>query len=290
MNSHQPARRELRWTPELVSRFWAEMPGLQNMREQYFTRVVGFEIANFLNQIFEIRGKRILDYGCGPGFLIEHLLRRGARMAGADYSPAALAEVNSRFSDQPGWDGAIQITEGRIDAPDASFDAITCIETIEHTFEDARQRLLADFQRGLKPGGHLIMTTPNEEDLSYHVVFCPNCELYFHKVQHMSSWTASSLSLLLRDGGFDVKFCKGIDLRRWAPFPSKSLMDLSAREAFRVLKRKIFYAYAKHADRFFPRPFPNGRDFQRRTVALYPIHLVAVGQKPVTAISGGMAE
>jgi 2-polyprenyl-3-methyl-5-hydroxy-6-metoxy-1,4-benzoquinol methylase len=288
MNRHQPARRELRWTPELVSRFWAEMPGLQNVRDQYFTRVVGFEIANFVNQVFEIRGKRILDYGCGPGFLIEHLLQRGARMTGADYSSTALIEVNSRFSGQPNWDGAIQITDGRIASADCSFDAITCVETIEHMFEDGRARLLAEFQRVLKPGGYVLMTTPNEEDLSYHVVFCPNCELYFHKVQHLSSWTASSLSLLLRGGGFDVKFCRAIDLRRWGEFSSKSLMDLSPREAIRVLKRKIFYAYARRADRLLPRPFPNGREFQRRAVALYPLHLVAVGQKPLTAISGEM--
>ncbi len=49
--------------------------------------------------------------------------------------------------------------EGRLPLEDASVDVLVCVEGIEHVVD--RHRVLAEFRRVLKPGGRLLLTTPN---------------------------------------------------------------------------------------------------------------------------------
>lgn len=58
--------------------------------------------------------------------------------------------------DQPSLDIISDITE--IPEPDASFDAIMCVEVFEHLPEPIKA--IQEFARLLKPNGHLILTAP----------------------------------------------------------------------------------------------------------------------------------
>lgn len=49
--------------------------------------------------------------------------------------------------------------EGRLPLADASVDVLVCVEGIEHVVD--RHRVLGEFRRVLKPGGRLLLTTPN---------------------------------------------------------------------------------------------------------------------------------
>ena len=57
----------------------------------------------------------------------------------------------------------------------------------------------------LKPGGRLVVTTPNEEDLEQSKVVCPECLARFHKMQHVRSWSARTLTERLEGYGFKGK-------------------------------------------------------------------------------------
>ena len=49
--------------------------------------------------------------------------------------------------------------EGRLPLEDASVDVLVCVEGIEHVVD--RHKVLSEFRRVLKPGGRLLLTTPN---------------------------------------------------------------------------------------------------------------------------------
>ena len=48
--------------------------------------------------------------------------------------------------------------------------------------------LLEEVRRVLRPGGHVIMTTPHREDMGKNEVLCPNCRCVFHRMQHLRSF------------------------------------------------------------------------------------------------------
>jgi len=107
-----------------------------------------------------VRGRDVLDYGCGAGYGANFLLRTaGVRsLAAADVSHAALEYCRRTYPDL----GNIftRITPGaRLEWPDGSFDVTLMFQTIEHVSDDAG--LLREIRRVLRPGGLLILTTPN---------------------------------------------------------------------------------------------------------------------------------
>lgn len=265
----------LMWTPQLVARFWDQWADRPELHDQYFTFRLGEAIANFLGHVTDLRGRRVLDYGCGPGYLVEHLLRRGASATGADFSAESVRAVNERLSGRANWEGAMLASKAPAAIADASIDIITCIETIEHMFESARESMLAEFWRILKVGGAVMITTPYEENLMRSMVSCPQCEQSFHMMQHLRSWSREELADVLKNAGFDVIFCVGTNLQRWMPQPRKRLIDYSIRD----IKALLCDAWRVVADRISPNRFPCGRTFRHLLTATNSVHLVAIAVK-----------
>ncbi len=78
--------REGLWTPESVNAFW-QYHGRKKDLTGYFTYQVGFGVAAFVGHTSRLKpGATVLDYGCGPGFLIQHLLGRRVNCWAADSS------------------------------------------------------------------------------------------------------------------------------------------------------------------------------------------------------------
>jgi 2-polyprenyl-3-methyl-5-hydroxy-6-metoxy-1,4-benzoquinol methylase len=182
----------------MVKNFWDYQ---SRFPEQYFTYRRSTEMARQITP-FLIPGSRVLDYGCGPGYLIERLMQRGFQAAGLDFSPVTLNAVRKNFGQTPAFLGAFtlqELREARI-----HFDAATIIEVVEHLYDTQLQELLQTLKSLLKPSGIAVFSTPNDEQLEKSMILCPVSNQLFHRRQHVRSWSADSLSAYLRDNGFDI--------------------------------------------------------------------------------------
>jgi 2-polyprenyl-3-methyl-5-hydroxy-6-metoxy-1,4-benzoquinol methylase len=109
-------------------------------------------------QLGEVAGLRVLEIGCGRGGFASYLASRGARLTAADFSPAAVEIASEVLSNFPEAEAMVaDVLE--IPFPDDSFDLVVSLETLEHV-PDPDQGL-RELVRVTKPGGRLIVTTPN---------------------------------------------------------------------------------------------------------------------------------
>lgn len=145
-----------------------------------------------------LRGK-VLDYGSGIGTLpgILHEAFPEAEMWGADILPRS-AELKPEI----GW------IQGDLNNPlpaaDASFDVIVSSEVIEH-LENPRA-MYRDLFRLLKPGGLLIVTTPNQESIrslaalllaGHFAYFSDNCY-----PAHITALVRKDFERIAKEAGF----------------------------------------------------------------------------------------
>lgn len=186
----------LRWTPEMVKRFWdyeCRFP------KNFFTYSRRHEIIRQIARYLPA-GCRVLDYGCGPGNLTEALLNAGFRVAGLDSSPSTRAAVEQRFAGRSNFDG-IYDQEG-IENADLNFDAIIVAEVIEHLYDEQLDSLLTTLLSLCGPDTHTVFTTPNEEKLEDSYILCPVSGELFHRWQHVRNWSETSVSAYLEKRGF----------------------------------------------------------------------------------------
>jgi SAM-dependent methyltransferase len=100
-------------------------------------------------------GTRVLDLGCGDGSTAGRFLQDHGRLyTGVDVSRTAIETAKGR-----GFEAHVIEDAGSLPFPAASFDAVVCIEVLEHLW--APHEAAAEALRVLKPGGTFFATTPN---------------------------------------------------------------------------------------------------------------------------------
>lgn len=194
-----PPPKMLVWDETTLSRFWAFH---SQFSESYFSHQKGKSLVAYAKRLLP-DGATVLDYGCGPGHLVPHLLDAGFAVQGADIAHDTMGSAVS-LSGRKNFLGFVTIDE--LLTQGAKFDAIFLIEVVEHLDDHWLAKSLDQVHALLKKGGILIVTTPNEENLDDNMVYCPVSNTIFHRWQHVRSWSASSLSAALVAHGFrDVR-------------------------------------------------------------------------------------
>ncbi len=145
-------------------------------------------IEKWLRQLPKNKKLEILDVGCGAGNMIHHLSRYG-RVHGIEIDARPVKIAQERGYDVQQADAAQHIPFG-----DATLDLVTALDVIEHVDDDIA--VLCEAHRVLKPGGHLLVTTPAFQWLWSH-----NDELNAHKRRY----NAYGLSARLTECGFRVR-------------------------------------------------------------------------------------
>jgi SAM-dependent methyltransferase len=98
---------------------------------------------------------RVLDVGCSSGYLAEHVQARGVSVVGLEMDASA-AEYARRFCEAVHV-GDVETME--LPFEPGSFDAVLCGDLIEHLRDP--QAFLARVRPLLRPGGRLVLSTPN---------------------------------------------------------------------------------------------------------------------------------
>jgi len=97
----------------------------------------------------------VLDLGCGPGYFLDLLRDRGIRGVGIDFDPAMVRAARGRGHDAREGDHNLVATFHE------AFDGIHLSHVIEHLWGDEAVGLLEASYGALRPGGLLIVRTPN---------------------------------------------------------------------------------------------------------------------------------
>ena len=106
-------------------------------------------------------GARVLDVGPGRGEWLALLAEAGVPAVGVEDNPAMVRRLRDRGLDVVTGDGG----DGLAAAAPGSLDAVTAFHVVEHLDIDARLGLLAAAHRALRPGGLLVLETPDPTNL-----------------------------------------------------------------------------------------------------------------------------
>jgi 2-polyprenyl-3-methyl-5-hydroxy-6-metoxy-1,4-benzoquinol methylase len=186
------------WTQEKVKAFW-------DYEAQFIENYFSFQFGDvLLKRILPLLGnpKKILDYGCGPGFLLGSLLENFpcASVAGLEISENSAVIAKQKFTNLKNFSGVFyDVNEVSLLKP---FDSIFLLETIEHLPEKDFKLKINEISGLLKKNGLLVITCPNNEDLSKDQIHCPNCQIIFHRWQHLRSFSVGRLIEEMQHQGY----------------------------------------------------------------------------------------
>ncbi|MGA9136294.1 MAG: class I SAM-dependent methyltransferase, partial [Candidatus Sulfotelmatobacter sp.] len=111
-----------------------------------------------------VRGKTVLDFGCGAGENIVPLVERGARVIGIDISPELVNLARRRLA-LAGLDAKVQVGSAYdTGLPDGAVDVILCIALIHHL---DIERVRREMRRILAKDGKIILQEPIRFSRSY---------------------------------------------------------------------------------------------------------------------------
>jgi len=118
---------------------------------------------SFIGQYIDFKQSDILDVGCGGGILSEAMAKSGAKVTGLDAEIEAIEAAKAHAQEQ---NLALDYVCTPIENYDSqSFDAITCMEMLEHVNEP--ELVLEHCKRLLKPNGYLFLSTINRTLKAY---------------------------------------------------------------------------------------------------------------------------
>lgn len=197
------------WDDQKVSRLWKYYSRTEPYADMYFSKQLGKRILRS-SKIPVDEPIRVLDFGCGPGYLWDHVQSISKKWiyTGLDFSPDSVDALNKRASGHAQFSGAQHISRLPSRLPAGSFDAVFLFEVIEHLNDDYLDQTMQEIFRLLAPGGVVVVTTPNNEDLAQLTRFCPDCGAVFHQWQHVRSWTSASLAECFAKYGMRLNFCR----------------------------------------------------------------------------------
>lgn len=135
------------------------------------------------------RGAVVLEAGCGEGYGADLLAGVAERVLGVDYDAPTVRHARARY---PRVDVA-RANLVALPVRDGACDAVVSLQVVEHLWE--QERFLRECRRALRPGGELLVSTPNR------ITFSPGRDTPLNPF-HTRELSGPELAGLVRDAGF----------------------------------------------------------------------------------------
>ena len=161
MNTETLDQEEVNKFDELASKWWDEEGEFKPLHQINPLRV------NFIEERSFLKGKKILDVGCGGGILAEAMGQLGGEVTGIDASPNTIgvAKAHSKSVNSSVIYKQKTIEEFIATNPDEKFDVITCLEMLEHV--PSPLGVIQSCSSLLNDGGDIFFSTINRNPKSY---------------------------------------------------------------------------------------------------------------------------
>ncbi len=143
-------------------RYFADLANRYRRRNRFARQ----RIANVFSLLPEVRGCTVLDLGCGMGTFTLEAARRGARALGVDLVPPALRAAVRVAREEGATEAKFVLGDvAALPARTGSADVVLAADLTEHLDDQTFQALLAESKRALRPGGWLVLYTPEASHL-----------------------------------------------------------------------------------------------------------------------------
>jgi 2-polyprenyl-3-methyl-5-hydroxy-6-metoxy-1,4-benzoquinol methylase len=155
-------------------------------------------------QLLPKKSQKILDLGCGDGYLSYLMARAKHQVTAFDLSQNRL----DKFKNLAEENGIKQVIGDAKNTsfPDNVFDLIICSEVIEHI--EGFEAVLQEAWRILQPSGQIIISVPHDEPRK--IITCPHCLKQFYRNGHVNRFTRQNLPEALQEHHFQVLKVKAI--------------------------------------------------------------------------------
>jgi SAM-dependent methyltransferase len=166
----------------------------------------------------------VLEAGCGEGYGADLIADVARRVIGLDYDESAVAHVRARYP-------RVEMLHGNLaelPLPDAAVDVVVNFQVIEHLWDQGQ--FVAECFRVLRPGGALLISTPNR------ITFSPGRDTPINPF-HTRELNAAELTELLTTAGFAVEAMLGV-------FHGSRLAELDERHGGSIIDAQIARALA----------------------------------------------
>ncbi|MET1073829.1 MAG: class I SAM-dependent methyltransferase [Umezawaea sp.] len=153
--------------------------------------------AAYLDLIGYCADAVVLEAGCGEGYGARLIAGRAARVVALDYDAVTAAHVGAAYPE-------LAVVRGNLAAlplRTASVDVVANLQVIEHLWD--QEQFVAECVRVLRPGGRLLMTTPNR------LTFSPGLDKP-HNPFHTRELAPDELRELLTVDGLEVEVLAGL--------------------------------------------------------------------------------
>jgi len=204
-------------------------------KPEYF-RYHRYRFISLLETVLRLPGKRVLEIGVNPGQFTEMLVQAGYTVSGTDLFPEHRADFWQRLN--------VEVRRWNIDSEEPpyqpeQFDIILFSEVIEHLAHPPLEALEA-FYTLLTPGGHLVISTPNQ---------------FYFKSRLRTLFDI----ILLRPFDHDDEFKRWATLRREARYYTHSRLFSMQQLAWLALESKYTVAEKKYCSAYEPVGLERGR-------------------------------
>ena len=175
----------------------------------------------YIERRSSLKGKTVVDVGCGGGILSESMALKGAHVLGIDMGKAPLSVAQLHKLESGVELDYQQITAEELAEQEAGkYDVVTCMEMLEHVPDPSS--VIAACSKLVKPEGHVFFTTINRNPKSY--LFAIVGAEYIMKI--------------LPKGTHDYsKFIKPSELESWARAADLHLRELTGM-SYNILTKK----------------------------------------------------